>query len=41
MIEYEIHTCILGEKIKKINSSKMLKIGTKMAKNEFWKSVMK
>ena len=35
MIGYEIHTCILREKIKKTNSSKMLKIGTKMAKNEF------
>jgi len=27
--------CYFEEKIKKINSSKMLKIGTKMAKNEF------
>ena len=40
-MRYDIHTCILREKIKKTNSSKMLKIGAKMAKNEFWKSVMK
>ncbi len=35
MIRYEIHTIYFREKIKKLNSSNMLKIGTKMAKNEF------